>query len=348
MNVLLHGLAVAVLLAVATPPLYAAPDLPPAAFQQSTTAQAEPDSPYTFKVDATLVNVDVLVTDEDGRVLSNLQQQNFRVLDNGVPQTIVNFAPTTAPITIVLLLEYSADSYNYFAGKAADWGSAFLDHLEPTDWIALVTFDMRSTVRVDFTHKLFEVRDSIATLGFPQFSEANLFDALIDTLDKLDPVRARTAILVMATGANSFSAASLDDVYQRLRQTDTTIFCIGLAEAEYLRSGDASLNYAMEKNWLTAFAERTGGFALFPRFQGELPDIFRSVVGFLRNEYTLSFRPPPQSRDGRFHTLRVQVVGPDGKPLRVTDAKGRSRKIEVYAREGYTAPSDNAPRANAP
>ena len=309
--------------------------------ENAAQAESRIDRP-AYKIDATLVNVDVLVTDEDGRVLSGLKRENFRVLDNGVPRQIVDFGPTTTPITVVMLMEYSAASYSYFAAKAADWGTGFLSHLEPRDWIALVTFDMNSKVKVDFTHSQPEVRDAIASLGFPQFREVNLHDALMDTLDKLDPVRGKKAILLLATGLNSFSAATQDDVGKRLKQTDATIFCIGLAESEYIRYGGSSLSYLQGKNAMTAFSKQTGGLALFPRFEGELPEVFRSVVGFLRNEYSLSFRPPLESRDGRYHSLKVEIVGADGKPLKVTNEKGKRRKIEVYARQGYVAPRDGA------
>ncbi|HKW63729.1 MAG TPA: hypothetical protein VJN89_14355 [Candidatus Acidoferrum sp.] len=62
-----------------------------------------------------------------------------------------------------------------------------------------------------------------------------------------------------------------------------------------------------------------------------------SVVGFLRNEYDLGFLPSTSTLDGRYHKLKVEVVGPEGDLLRVTDAKGRRRKIVVYARDGYMA-----------
>lgn len=323
--------------AFAQPAPAAMQDAPhPEAAQQ--TSQASEDSPYKFVIDATLVNVNVLVTDEDGNVLTGLKRGNFRVLDNSVPQEIIDFSPTTSPITIVLLMEYSAASYNYFAYKAADWSSHFLDHLEPQDWIALVTYDMRPKVRVDFTHERFRVYDELSMLGFPSFSESNLFDALMDTLDRLDRVKGRTSILLMSTGANSFSAATLDDVLNRLKQSDVTIFSVNLAEQEYVRYGGGNISFLQAKSWLRAFSERTGGVAYFPRFEGELPEIFRSVAAFLRSEYTLTFRPPMASRDGRYHRLKVEIVGPNGKPLKVTNQQGKRRKIEVYAREGYTAP----------
>ncbi|MHB1023732.1 MAG: VWA domain-containing protein [Acidobacteriaceae bacterium] len=294
----------------------------------------------TLSVDASLVNVDVLVTDDDGRVLSGLKRGNFRILDNGEPREIQSFAPTSAPITIVMLMEYSNIAYQYFAYKAAYWGSGFLNHLEPRDWVALVTYDIKPTVQVDFTHNFAEVRGTLARLGFPSFSESNMFDAILETMDHLENVRGRKSILLIATGANTFSSANLDDVINRLKRSDVTVFCVGLAEEEYVRSSGSSIGYMQTKSWLNSFAERTGGIAYFPRFQGELPDIFRSVAAFLRSEYTLSFIPPKASQDGRYHRLKVEIIGPDGKPLKVTDEKGKRHKINVYAREGYMAPKE--------
>lgn len=332
--VILPGLVLAQLRTGANSPISAAQK--PASSAETAPGPTKVTNP-SYKIDATLVNVDVMVTDDDGRVLTGLKRGNFRVLDNGVPQRVVDFAPTSAPITLVILMEYSAGSYSYFAGKAADWGTAFLSHLEPRDWVALTTFDLRSKVQVDFTHKQYEVRDAIYQLGNPQFREVNLYDALGDTLDRLNGVRGRKSVLLLATGLDTFSATTLDETYDRLRRTDATVFCIGLAEAEYARYG-GSMSYLQGKNALTTFAKQTGGLALFPRFEGELPEIFRSVVGFLRSEYTLTFRPPPEMRDGRYHRLKVEIVGPDGQPLKVTDEKGKNHKIEVFAREGYTAP----------
>jgi VWFA-related protein len=307
----------------------------PATTDPSAQAAKEPH----YRIDSTLVNVNVLVTDEDGRVLTGLKRGNFRVFDNGSPQKVIDFAPTSAPITIVILMEYSASSYSYFASKSAVWGTQFLSHLEPRDWVALITFDLRSKVQVDFTHNQFAVRDAITHLGYPQLREVNLYDSLIDTLDKLEGVSGRKSILLLATGQNSISAANLDEVRKRLRNTDATIFCVGLAEVEDLLY-DGGINYQLGKNALSVFAKQTGGLAFFPRFEAELPGIFRTVVSFLRSEYTLTFRPPNDIRDGLYHRLKVEIVGADGKPLKVTNEKGRQRKVEVYAREGYTAPID--------
>lgn len=306
----------------------------------SAAAQQKPPE-YTIAVESNLVALDVLVTDEDGNVLSGLKRGNFRILDNGKPQVITHFAPTEDPITIVMLLEYSGLAYDYFAYKAAYWSSGFLRHLDSKDWVALVTYDMKPTIQVDFTRNKTEVQDALSTLSYPGFSEANLFDALVDTLDKLDRVAGKKAILLITTGANTFGQTTLDQAMDRVKESNVTIFCVGVAESEYMmaetRSGTSAIGYLQAKNQLQTFANLTGGLAWFPRFEGEIPSLFGSVVGFLRSEYDLGFSPSDATRDGKYHKLKVEIVGPGGSPLRITDAKGKRRKAVVYAREGYVA-----------
>ena len=300
--------------------------------------QQQPE--YQIAMESSLVLLDVLVTDEDGKVLSGLKKGNFRILDNGKPQVITAFGPTGDPITIVILLEYSGVAYNYFAYKGAYWTSGFLDHLGEKDWVALITYDMKPTILVDFTRNRAEVQDALSSLYYPGFSEANLFDAVIDTLDELERVKGKKAVLLVTTGMNTFSSATLDDTIARIKKSSATIFCIGVAESEFMMAetrGGPSLSYLQAKNQLQTFADLTGGLAWFPRFEGEVPSLFQSVVGFLRSEYDLGFSPASSALDGRYHKLEVRVVGSDGNPLRVTDAKGRRRKIVVYARDGYMA-----------
>ena len=297
----------------------------------------EQAKPSVITVESALVTVDVLVTDDNGRVLTALQKDNFRILDNGQPQRITTFAPVNAPITIVLLLEYSEAASDYFAYKSASWGSDFLRHLESQDWVALVTYDMKPAVRMDFTRNKAAVQDALYSLGYPPFHETNLFDALIDTLDRLQPIQGKKSVLLISTGYDTFSEHTLDSTYKRLKESDATVFCIGMAEQEYGLSEAGGIGYFQVKNQLDTFSRLTGGLAWFPRFQGELPSIFQSITGFLRNQYALGFSPLEPARDGKYHKLTVQVVGADGRPLTVVDEKGKRHKVEVHTREGYTA-----------
>ena len=122
--------------------------LPP---RTAPSAQVEQKPDSKISVESALVNLDVLVTDQDGRVLAGLKRENFRVLDDGKPQSVTHFEPTSAPITIAMLMEYSGSAYNYYANKASSWGSNFLNYLDPLDWVALVTYDIKPTVKLDFT-----------------------------------------------------------------------------------------------------------------------------------------------------------------------------------------------------
>lgn len=299
------------------------------------------DPNLQISVESNLVLLDVLVTDEDGNVLGGLRKENFRILDNGRPQIVTQFEPTDDPVTVVILMEYSGLAYDYFAYKAAYWGSGFLDHLKSKDWVALITYDMKSTIQVDFTHNKAEVRDALSTLSYPGFSEANLFDAITDTLEKLQHVKGKKSILLITTGIDTFSQNTLDQTIQKLKENDVTVFSVGVAESEFMsaemRSGSTAMSYLQAKNQLDTFARITGGIAYFPRFEGEIPDIFRSVVGLLRSEYEIGFAPPKSALDGKYHKLKVEIVSPDGRPLKVVNKQGKTRKVVVFAREGYVA-----------
>lgn len=325
-------------------PAWGAPSSPQHGSAQQPNTQVSPlqpvgaaqVQPYPSTTD--LVNVDVMVTDDQGRIIGGLKPGNFRILDDKQPREIRYFAPPKTPMTVVILMEYSSMSYQYYAAKSAYWGSRFLDELEPEDWVALVTYDLQSKVQVDFTHNNYAVREAIAGLGFPTFRETNLFDSLVDVVERLETVRGRKAVLVVGTGVNTFSASTFDEVRRQLRKSDAIVFCVGTAEQEYVRFRGSTAGYAMTKNQLSAFAKQTGGIAYFPRFEGALPEVFSSIAALLRNAYTLAFAVPEDARDGRYHRLKVEIVGPDGKPLRVQDKQGKWHKLEVMAREGYIAP----------
>lgn len=321
------------------------PPTPPSGQQQQQKTPTPPPPQSEISAQTNVVSLDAVVTDQDGDVITNLKQGNFRVLDNGQPQQITNFSPTDAPITIVILMEFSRalSSWGYFGYKAKGWAYDFLNHLGPKDWVAFKTFDLKTRLVDDFTHNKNQVAQDIASLYFPDFSEANLFDAVLETLDQLRDVHGRKAILLLATGVDTFSHHNLDQTYKVLKESDTTIFCVGMGEEIdlYSGAGGTPIGYLQAKNELTQFANMTGGYAWFPRFEGEAPSIFNSVAAFLRSQYTIGFTPSA-APDGRYHKLKVEIVDDQGNPLQVENRKGKKKKVIVYAREGYMAPTPAA------
>jgi len=321
-----------------------APSRTPSGQQQQAPAQSPvpPPPQSSISVESTLVNVDVTVTDQDGNILSGLNKSNFRITDDGQPQQITNFAPSEAPITMVVLMEFSRRFGGYFGYKAQYWAFPLLNALTPKDWVALKTFSMRTHVEVDFTQNKNEIEQAIASLFVPDFSEANLFDATLETLQELRDVKGKKSILILATGFDTFSKHNLDQTLKTVRESDVPIFCVGMGEDLDLYSPQgAGVGYLQAKNQLTTFANLTGGYAWFPRFEGEMPDIFNAVAGFLRSQYTLGFTPStPQ--DGKFHKLKVDAVDDQGNLLTVSDKKGKKKKTIVHARQGYMAVAASA------
>lgn len=329
-------LALAAGLAVSPQILAAAPQ------QQGPIKPPQPQQQqpqYSLTVKSQVVQVNTVVTDQDGNIVTGLKKENFRIFDNNQPQQIQNFEPNDAPITIVILLDYDARYYSIFSAYSQQIAYGFAPHLGPNDWVALITFDLKPNIVVDFTKNKQEIQNAIATLGFPGFSESNLFDALIDTVDRLKDVEGKKAILLIAPGDDTFSKHTLSQTYDALKQTNVTVFCIGSIESLTVTSPNSGgIGYLQAKNQLDYFAKLTGGYAWFPRFEGELPDDFNDLVAFLRNQYSLGFLPPDSARDGKYHKIKVQVVDDKGNPFMVEGKKGKMKKVVVYAREGYQAP----------
>lgn len=307
--------------------------------QQKPEKPLEPDTQTAIVVDVPLVNVDVVVTDNRGTFITGLQKGNFRVLEDGVPQRVTNFAPTDAPITIVLLVEFSKLAYGYFAYQTTDWATAFLNQLKKDDWVALVSFDLKSRIEVDFTRNKYEVQRHLNRMYFPSFTEASLFGALVTTLEQLKDVKGKKALLILASGYDTgLGKYTLDDALKACRQTDVTIFSVGVGRDFIEYYGLDNVNYLQAQNQLSAFSRYTGGRAWFPRFQGELPSIFQDVAAHLRSQYSLGYVPTNQKRDGKVRNIKVELVDENGNPLVIVDQNKKKVKYKVYAREGYLAP----------
>lgn len=328
-----------------TPPPQDSSAPPPTPRQEPPAQQKPQDAGQTIAVEVPVVTLDVIATTQHGDLLTGLKKENFRVLEDGQPQVITNAGPSDAPITMVILMEFSARYYGWFSYQAKYWADALFPNLKPKDWVALVTFDMNPRTEVDFTQNKDEVRRALYSLYFPGFSESNVFDALLDTVDRLKDVKGKKSVLLMASGVDTFSKHTLDQTMKALRGTDVTIFCVGVdkplmnwLELQGHNSAMRDLNYLQAENQLKTFSQMSGGFAWFPQFDGELPGVMREVTKFLRHQYTITYTPSNHAADGKYRKIKVELVAPDGSPLTVTDQKGKKQKWVVYAKEGYTAP----------
>ena len=305
---------------------------------------------YSLKVNVPLVNVDVLVTTKNGQFVPGLKRDNFRILEDGVPQTVTNFNVSQAPITAVLLVEFASTNY-VFMIQALQAAYAFANTLRKDDWVAVAYYDMQPHILVDFTQDKRAVYGAINQLRIPGFAETNLFDALYDTLDRLDRVEGKKYVILVTTGVDTFSKLTLDKITKKIKDTkDVTIFpvSVGFIVREYCEVHQCGythgigipvnrMDYLQADNEMRTFAAMTGGRAYFPRFEGELPELFGDISTDIRNQYSLAYHPTNTKLDGTYRKLKVQVVAPDGGPLKVRDQKGKDVKIDVVSRDGYTA-----------
>jgi VWFA-related protein len=323
-----------------------APPPPP----PTTPKKVEGMPDYSIKVNVPLVNVDVLVTTKNGQFIPGLKKDNFRVFEDGAPQTITNFNVSQAPITAVLLVEFASTNY-VFMIQALQASYSFANTLKKDDWVAVEYYDMNPHILVDFTQDKKSVYGALNELRIPGFAETNLFDALYDTLDRLDRVEGKKYIILVTTGVDTFSKLTLDKITKKIKDTkDVTIFpvSVGFIVREYCEVHQCGythgmgipvghMDYLQGDNEMRTFAAMTGGRAYFPRFEGELPELFGDISNDIRNQYSLAYHPTNEKLDGTYRKLKVQVVAPDGGQLKVKDQKGKDVKIDVVARDGYTA-----------
>jgi VWFA-related protein len=325
-----------------------APPPPPPA----STPKVEGLPDYSIKVNVPLVNVDVMVTTKSGQFVPGLRKDNFRLFEDGSPQEISSFNVTKAPITAVLLIEFASTNYAFMV-QALQASYAFANTLQKDDWVAVAYYDMQPHILVDFTQDKKAVYGALNQLRIPGFAETNEFDALYDTLDRMDRVEGKKYIILVTSGVDTFSKLTLDKITKKIKDTkDVTIFPVSIGwyiremcEVQHCTGyshGIASphiqtIDYLQADNELKNFASITGGRAYFPRFQAEFGEDFQDIGNDIRNQYSLSYHPTNTKLDGTYRKLKVQVVAPDGGPLKVKDQKGKDQKIDVVSRDGYTA-----------
>ncbi len=303
---------------------------------------------YSVSVDVPLVTLDVMAMTKNGMFIPNLSKDQFRVLEDGVPQKIQGFQKTEAPMTAVLLIEFSNTSYEfmYDALRAA---YSFADTLKKNDYIAVIEYDMKPNILLDFTQDKNAVYGALNMLRIPGFSESNLFDAMYDTLDRLDRIEGRKELIIVGSGRDTLSRITYDKILKKVKDTpNVTIFSIstGRAFLEWVdarygmnnRVREQLMDYLQADNQMNTFAKLTGGRWYNPRFEAEFPEIFRDVAASIRNQYTIAYKPTNPKQDGTYRRLKVELVAPGtDKPLILRDEKGKDIKYNVIAREGYTA-----------
>ena len=307
--------------------------------------QAQPKPQYRFNVTVPEVQIPVTVETKSGQFVPNLTIKQFELLEDGVPQKIEQVSVTNdAPMTVVMLVEFSNADYYPLLYRMLEASYVFTGQLQPQDWVALVTYDLKPTILVDFTHNKRAVYAGLNSLHFANFSETDLFDSLSDTIDRLDGIKGHKTIVLISTGLNSFSHMTFDQLRKKLQATQgITIYSVSMAftleewldENGYSPSSQMSL--LQGDNEMRYFADVTGGRFYQPRFEGSFNDVFQDIAGAVRSQYTISYVPTNRKLDGTKRKIKILLVAPDGKPLKLVDQKGKVLKYDINYRNTYTS-----------
>ena len=311
-------------------------------------------------LDTRVVNVEAVVYNKKtGAVLQGLKKENFEIYEDGIKQEVDNFSTPEAPLTMVMIVEYSKivdvlgqGTGGYFEpGRVEVLRPAYefvRTIVKPKDFISIVAYDMRPTTLVDFTDDKAKLMQAINLLirNNPAFSESNLFDTLKFVLrggkgdavvledgkgaDKngqmnyagLYETNARTAILLISSGMDTFSKINFDQARKIVENSGVPIYSLGIGNL-FLKKYDQQLDpgqgtningipfdrmtMLQAQNQLKTFSDSTGGKYIPITFPGEIPGELQKIQAMLRNEYSLGYTPTNTRKEGKRRKIQLKV-----------------------------------------
>ncbi|MGA8145007.1 MAG: VWA domain-containing protein [Candidatus Acidiferrales bacterium] len=304
-----------------------------------------------IKATTEIVKVDASVLDRHGNFVGGLAQPRFRVLDDGVVQPVVFFAPVESPAQVLVLLETSPAVY-LIRSEHLTAAYALLDGLAADDEVALVTYAQAPQALLAFTR---DKSEFAAALGHVQYTlgmgNLNFFDSVSTVLDWIAPLRGKRAIVLLTTGLDSSPPQRWDALVEKLKADDVVLFPVALGgslrqptsrkkkkskappEPDESAGPANTMSFAKADGALLALARITGGQAYFPESPNDFVPIYRQIASALRHQYLLGVAP---QHDGKFHSLTVQILDEGGPP---GAASVKHAEYQIFAREGYLAPA---------
>ncbi|HKB12238.1 MAG TPA: VWA domain-containing protein [Vicinamibacterales bacterium] len=263
-----------------------------------------------------MVVLPVVVTDKQGRFISDLTTDQFAIFDNGRRVPIELFTNEDTPVTIGLVVDASG-SMRSKIGEVVAATLAFAKSSNPEDELFAVRFN--DDVQKLVTDPPFLLASDLNRLEAAMTSvrpdgRTSLYDGIISAFDYLSQgSRARKTLVVISDGGDNASAAQLNDVLRRARDSNAAIYTVGIYD-----DTDIDRNPRV----LKALAEATGGARHLPRSPGDLLRTCHQIAREIRSGYTIGYVPP--DHDGAYHRVRVVI-------------EAGERKLNIRTRPGYFA-----------
>ena len=279
-------------------------------------AQQPPSQPpLSSRTD--LVALPVSVTDRHGDFVSSLKSADFRVLEEGKPQTIEFFEQENTPLTVGLLVDHSGSMAPKLREVAAAV-LAFAHSSNPDDEMFVVDFDDLVSVELlhgkPFTSDPQELSGAVTAVSAR--GQTALYDAIAEGFLHLQLGRwNKKALLVISDGGDNISRNTFKQVLEMARSSHAVIYAIGLLS----ESGQEENPGVLRK-----LCQDTGGIAFFPAKGASIESLMNQIARDLRGEYMLGYAPPANSEGGAFRKVEVKVSAPGRGALRVRSRPGYS------------------------
>ncbi len=280
----------------------------------SSSAKATEDrqeKPQVFRAGVELVSLNVTVTDSQGRYVTDLEQTDFSVFEDGAKQELSFFNRTNLPIALSLLIDSSA-SMEQRMEHAQEAAIGFAKRIRPQDLAQVVDFDSRVEIKLAFTNKADELETAIRSTSAG--GSTALHNAVYISLKELAKVKAknpdeirRQAIVVLSDGEDTSSLVSFEEVLDLAKRSETAIYTIGLQP----RETSALRGFREAEFVLRQLAQETGGRAFFAQKIEDLKDVYAQIADELSSQYSMGYASKNAKRDGAFRRLVVQVSRPN-------------------------------------
>jgi len=255
-----------------------------------------------FKSSVRTVPIYATVVDASGRLVPDLEQTDFSILDNAKPSDVSLFSNESQPFTAVVMLDTSASmtASLKLLNRAAE---QFLLRLLPVDKAQVGAFNDKIELSGTFTNNRDELISDLADLNFGNPTRLN--DGIAAGLDALQGIEGRRVVLVFTDGDDTSSRISFKTVMERARDEEVMVYSIGL-ESEYF-NGMRVVRSKPSRD-LKKISDETGGGYFELQKTADLAPTFQRVAQELRSQYLIGFAPA--SLDNKVHKLEVRVNKP--------------------------------------
>ena len=257
-----------------------------------------------IRVTTNSVPVYVTVTDTERRLVPDLAQEDFDVLDNGKPQTINVFENKPVPITTVVMIDTSG-SITASLQFVKEGAEQFLLRLLPDDRAQVGEFSDKIKFHpgsfIDDRDRLIYLLKNELDFGYP----TRLWDAVDQSIERLETADGRKVVVVFTDGDDTASKLGVGKVMDHAREKDVMVYGVGL-QTEYF-NGQSRVRSSPDRS-LKKLTEDTGGGYFELKRTADLGETFTRVAQELHSQYVLGFSPA--ALDGKIHKLEVRVKRP--------------------------------------